>query len=182
MNGIKRKIIICVVIIISLLFFIGFPFYRAYSGYSEMKISDMNGDSKELAIITDEMILGESEYSAIGVHSSRKGAPASGIKGEYEELDFESGEFSCKRMSGVYVVNAFLSEGEQRVTYKVSSQVTSGNMRIVIAEDGGKFLHDIPIDEKHELTFETAKNKIYYLKVAAEDSEFEITVERSVDE
>ena len=138
-----------------------------------LHLEDKNGDDKTLCIMKDEDIEKCTEdYIAFGHTIFSTGLNASGVKGEYEDLDNEYTNFDIKLLSGLYIANVYLGEGEM-VSYQINSEVEKGNFKIMITDENKKILYEIPIDQETEISFLAEKGKMYYVKFAAESAKFE---------
>lgn len=187
-NGIKKQkkvflVVVVVVVCTSIAFGIAATiekFNRAMSRQYE----DKNGDSKELCIITNDIIEQYHEsYDAIGIHRYSEGLHASGVKNneidsDLDSYDNEYTEISIKQLSGLILCNAYLGTGKQ-VTYTVTSQVTKGNLKIVITDEVGRILYELPLDQESSISFVGENKKLYYLKFAGESAKFEATIVRT---
>lgn len=181
-NVTKKKIFfVCLIIVCSILIIssVVVIFIKKHEKEMSYQLEDKNGDeNKELAIITDEMIEAcWEDYHAYKRHVFRKTDGESGIVGEYEDCDSKYIETEIKMLTGVYICNAFLGDGET-VTYKIESKVSSGNLKIVITDETDKILYTIPIDSNETISFITEKSKTYYVKFVGERAEIDITVLR----
>ena len=159
---------------------IGFVAWRI-SVMANSQIEDINGDSKELAVITDEDIEAH-EYGCVTYMSgwSTTGSKASGVQGDYEEYDNENSRFTAKKMSGIGTVNAYLGNGAD-VTYVFESTVSRGNFRIVITDEDGKIIQTVPIDQKATVTISTQADKLYFVKYVGESAEIQVEMWRTAD-
>ena len=185
MSGINRKKIIIIISIVSVLIMIFFSAFRIIVRHKQIfseQVEDTNGDSKELCYLTDEMIETQFEsYHSYKYHYYRKGLNASGVEGKYEDCDVEYVETKFGMISGIYVSNAFLGDGN-KVSYRIKSRVDKGNMRIVITDDYGKILYDVPIDTDYTLDFVSEKGETYYVKFVTESAKIKVEIWRDVEE
>ena len=183
MRGIKKSILICIIVLISILLsvFSAVLFIRRHQQELALQLEDKNGDSKELCLITDEMIEEYTEdYRIIKRHVSTKSKNPSGVKGVFEECDCEYIKTKTGMLSGVYICNAYLGDGNE-LEYTIDSKVLSGNLKIVITDEDNKILYEVPIDSKETVSFVTEKSKIYYVKFVGESAELDITLLRNVN-
>ena len=175
--GLKRIIIIIVCIIIFLAIVGGWVGKHLYE--LSMQFDDLNGDDKSLAIITDDMINRYFEdYRAIRRTVSSKTNNEIRISGKYEDCDRSYVKTQIGMLSGIYISNAYKGI-DANVTYKIESSVKSGNLKIVITDEDNNILHDIPIDQKYEVTFFAYENKCYYVKFIGESADINIIIERT---
>lgn len=184
MSGIKsfKKIIICIALLLVVVAMCCFGVVRAYSKYQkelDLQIEDQNGDSKALYIITDEIIEGTTEnYRSIKRRVISKGNNQSGVTGKYEDCDSAYVENRFGMLSGLYISNAYLGQGED-VTYTIDSKVELGNLRIVITDETNAILYEVPIDSKEDISFFAEDGKVYYVKLAGESAKVDITISRN---
>lgn len=143
-----------------------------------LQIEDINGDSKELAVITDEVIEQWTEdYRTIMRRVFRRGDDPSGVEGKFKDYDYTEIENEIGKLSGIYVCTAYKGKGRE-VTYTIDSKVLEGNLRIVITNEENDIMYDVPIDSKETVTFVAEENKIYYVKFVGESAKLDITVTR----
>ena len=179
LNGIKKRRV-AVVICIAIFAAISFGIFSTVKGYQEakaMQIPDANGESKSLHYITDEMIKDNTQnYYSIKRYVIRKGE-RSGVEGYFKEEDRDYVRTRIQSLSGFYVCNAFLGDGNP-LALRVDSMVYSGNLRIVLTDEENNILYDIPIDKVSEIQFETDVSKLYYVKLIAESANLLVLLER----
>ena len=157
---------------------IGFVAWRI-SVMANSQIEDINGDSKELAVITDEDIEAH-EYGCVTYMSgwTTSGENTSGVRGIHEDDDNDYSRFTAKKMSGIGTVNAYLGNGAD-VTYVFESTVSRGNFRIVITDEDGKIIQTVPIDQKATVTISTQADKLYFVKYVGESVEIQVEMWRT---
>lgn len=179
LSGTKQRILfiaICGVALVALLvrivsMAIGFGQAKA------MQIPDKNGDSKDLCYLTDEMIKNNTQnYYSIRRSVWSKGND-SGVRGHFEKQDRDYIKTSFYSLSGFYVCNAFLGDGQpQKLT--INSTVSLGNLRIVVTDEENNILFEVPIDENYELLVPTEDSEVYYVKLIAESAKLIVSVDR----
>ncbi len=144
------------------------------------QIEDTNGDSKELAVITDADIQGGTYGCTMLVAStSSEGHNTSGVVGGHKEKDNDHNRLTVKKFSGIYVANVCRGNGSE-VTYIIESTVTSGNFKIVILDEDHQILQVVPIDEKATVTIPTEKGKLYSVTIVGESAEIKVELWRSM--
>lgn len=143
-------------------------------------IEDSNGESKELAVITDSDIQ-EGAYGSLFFMSSHesKGHNTSGVRGKYEDEDNDYSRLSAKKFSGIKTANVCKGTGAD-VTFTVEATVTNGNFKIVIMDEDNQILHVVPIDEKTTVTVSTEADKLYFVKYVGESAEINVELWRSM--
>lgn len=143
-------------------------------------IEDSNGESKELAVITDADIQSRS-YGSVSTmsSSSSRGYKASGVTGGYKEKDNTYSRLTAKKFSGVQIANVCKGNGSD-VTYIIESAVTAGNFKIVIMDDDNQIFHVVPIDEKATVTIPTEAGKLYFVTYAGESAQFKVELWRTM--
>ena len=176
----KRKVIIIVIIVLAaaaMAYISLFPHFEALIN----QIKDTNGaDDISPAILTEEELRQNpyaEKYYCLGAKFKHNTKTASGVNGEFEERDSDYYEIQFKKMSGVYIANAYLGSGNT-VTFEVDSKLTSGNLRIVITNESGEFLFDIDANTKDSVQFVSEEGKVYYLKFIGESATFTSVVTR----
>lgn len=182
----KKKLMIISIIVASIVFLVivgvvvGNLFLKYHKSQLENHVEDKNGSNKELATITDEKI--ESyvySYQIYKHHRMTKKGTLSGVKNDdVEEYDRDYVEVSTGLLTGVYIANAYLGNGDV-LTYRIESNVKSGNFKIVFTDDTNKILEEIPFDCDITFTYQTQKDKIYYLKLVGESAEIEFKLYRN---
>ena len=178
-----KKVLVIVLIIFAALLLVGLPVgFVAWrvSVMANRQIEDVNGDSKELAVFTDEDIQAD-DYGCVTYMSgwSSSGVNTSGVSGIYEDDDNDYSRFTAKKMSGIATVNAYLGDGND-VTYTVESTVSSGNFKIVITDEDGKIIQTVPIDQKATVTISAQAGKLYFVKYVGESAEIQVELWRTV--
>lgn len=143
-------------------------------------IEDTNGDSKELAVITDSDIQ-DNTYSSVMSMSSTysEGYNTSGVIGQYREEDDNHSRLSAKKFSGVRVANVCRGNGKE-VTYTIESTVSSGNFKIVILDEDHQILEVVPIDEKATVKISTEAGNLYFVTYAGESAEIKVELWRTM--
>ena len=167
----KDKIIIILIAVVFVGLISGFITWRVLRMMGK-QIEDVNGDSKEPAVITDRDIL-EDSFGCVSymISYSAEGKNASGVDDfRYEECDNRYSRLSIKKMSGIHIENVYLGNGLD-VTYTIDSTVSAGNFRIVITDEENHILHTIPIDQKATVTMPTEAGKLYFVKYVGESAE-----------
>ena len=181
LSGNSRKVWITIICVLYVLINIGiatFGFVSKHKKEMAFQLEDRNGDSKELCIITDEMIEQYSvDYHAIARRSSTKGE-TSGVKGHFKDRDYSYIRTRIRSLTGVYVCNAYLGTGTE-VTYSISSKVDRGNLKIVITDEDNIILFDVPIDSDENISFIAEDSKLYYVKFVGESAKLDIEVSRN---
>ena len=144
-------------------------------------IEDSNGDSKELAVITDADIQ-NGTYGSVCLMTStyREGYKDSGVTGGYKEEDNTHNRLTVKKFSGIQIANVCKGNGSD-VTYTIESTVSSGNFKIVIMDEENQILHVVPIDEKATVTVPTEKGKLYFVTYAGESAEIKVELWRAME-
>ena len=180
-----KKILLPILITLAALVTVALPVgYVAWrvSVMVNSQIEDVNGDSKELAVITDGDIEAH-EYGCVTYMSgwTASGENTSGVRGIHEDDDNDYSLFTAKKMSGIGTVNAYLGNGDD-VTYVFESTVSSGNFKIVITDEDGKILQTAPIDRKTTVTVSTQAGKLYFVKYVGESAELRVEMWRTAAE
>lgn len=166
-------VLVCLIIVVSVILF-----YKKHRLEMSYQLEDKNGESKELAIITDEMIsMYTEEYHAYRRRDSSKYHNRSGIEGPFEDCDSSYVKTNIRMLTGVYVANAYLGEGKE-VSYNINSTVKSGNLKIVITDEDNQILYNIPIDSNENVKFIANKDEIYYVKFVGERAQIEVEITR----
>ena len=149
-------------------------------GSESRHIEDSNGESKELAVITDADIQSGS-YRCIqrDTSSSSKGRGASGAYGIYRDKDNDYSRIAAKRFSGIQIANVCKGTGAD-VIYTVESTVSQGNFKIVITDEDYQILQAVPLDEKATVTVPTEKGKLYFVTYAGESAEIKVELWRTI--
>lgn len=144
------------------------------------QIEDTNGDSKELAVITDSDIQDGTYGSTMLVSSTySEGHNTSGVVGKHKEEDNDHNRLTVKKFSGIQIANVCKGNGSD-VTYTLESTVSSGNFKIVIMDEEHQILHVVPIDEKATVTVPTEKGKLYFVAYAGESAEIKVELWRTI--
>lgn len=144
-----------------------------------LQVPDENGESKELCYYTDEFIEDcYTDYRVIGRKVTSNDLTSSGVQGVYKDCDLAHNHTELGKLSGVYILNAYLGNGGV-VQYTIDSQVSEGNMRIVITDQDNRILYDVPIDEKATISFEAEKDAEYYVKLVGESAKVSLEMWRS---
>ena len=188
LNGIEKPankaiivalcLVLMVVILVIALILGGIKLYKEYQKVMERQVEDTNGDSIALCKITDEMIeCLEYEYYAIKHRTYSQGLNSSHVNGKHKEYDNSYTKTTMGLFSGVYLCNVYQGTGKN-VTYTVYTQLSKGNLRIVITNSNGEILKDIPVDGNGSITFRAEKEQLYFLKYVGESAEVVIEMER----
>ena len=176
-KGIKKILIIGALLLVILACAFAFAWKHQYE--LSMQFPDQNGESKELCSITREMIEQYTEdYRSIRRNVVSKGLKSSGVTGYYEDCDNDYTKTKIGLLSGIYVCNAYLGNGEN-VQYVIDSTVFEGNLLIALTDENDKILYEIPNDQVYELSFQTELGKIYYLKFIGESAHIDVEVQRN---
>ena len=145
----------------------------------KMQIEDKNGEDKTLCVITDEMIEAyDHTYYSIKHSIYCEGLNSSNIVGELEKFDNSYVKVRSKKLSGVYLCNVYLGDGEM-VNFSIKSSVAKGNFKIVFTDSKGKIIQTIPIDQTVDIQFMALSNELYFLKCVGESADFELEIIRS---
>lgn len=177
MSGIK-KLAICIIIII-IISIVVILFVARFLKELSMQIPDTNGINKELCYLSDLDIEScYTDYRAIKRNVYNEHANKSGIQGRYEQFDCEYTRSSFGKLSGIYILNAYLGDGDN-VSFTIDSKVKKGNLRIVITDEFNRILYDIPIDETAEVSFKTVKDATYYVKLIGESANISVELWRT---
>lgn len=175
-NGIKKILIIGTSLLVILA--CAFAFAWKYQYELSMQFPDQNGESKELCLITREMIEKYTEdYRSIRRNVISKQTNSSGVSGDYEDCDNEYTKTKIGLLSGIYVCNAYLGNGE-KVQYVIDSTVFEGNLLIALTDENNKILYEIPNDQVYEVSFQTELGKVYYLKFIGESAHIDVEIQR----
>lgn len=145
---------------------------------SSKHIEDLNGEDKALATITTEYIESKTQdYVSMRKSVTSKGLSSSGLSGKFEEVDNQYSKIVIGKLSGIYIGNAYLGNGET-VSYVIESTVSEGNFKIVITDETNKILYEIPIEQRYEISFVADSNKIYYVKLVGESAKISVEIWR----
>ena len=172
-----KKIFVFSIIAVVVILFLTTSVLRLIFG-PDGQIPDENGESKELCHFSDEDIEAcYADYRIIGRSVQSKGMGDSHVKGRLEEFDCSYSCTSFGKFSGIYILNAYLADGES-VAYTIDSEVLEGNLRIVITDEENQILYDVPIDQKVTLSVETEKNATYCVKLVGESAKVKLELFR----
>ena len=134
-----KKIFVFSIIAVVVILFLTTSVLRLIFG-PDGQIPDENGESKELCHFSDEDIEAcYADYRIIGRSVQSKGMGDSHVKGRLEEFDCSYSCTSFGKFSGIYILNAYLADGES-VAYTIDSEVLEGNLRIVITDEENQIL------------------------------------------
>ena len=176
MSGIKKNLVIfgCITTLI-----LGASLFSTrFLNELEMQIPDKNGANKELCHFSDEDIENcYTDYRVIKRKVFNEECNTSGIQGRYEDCDSNYNHTALGKLSGIYILNAYLGTGAT-VQYTIESQVSAGNLRIVITNEHNQILYDVPIDEKATVSFDAAKDATYYVKLIGESAKVSLELWR----
>lgn len=125
-------------------------------------IEDANGEQDTaLATLTDAELTAKAPSSGTTVS----------VRSEVNGQD----TLKVKKFSGVDVLDSVrVKEGTARVTFTVSTALTSGNLYVYVYKDG-KILGNLSICEGATLALESPAAGEYELRVAGESAEFTVT-------
>ena len=179
---ISKRLIIILGIALILIPSIIFSSIQRYKTELSLQLKDTNGESKELCYLTDDEFIEQisEDYRSIKRSVLTKGNEPSGAEGYFAEKDFPYIETKISMLSGIYICNSYLGNGSE-VTYHITSEISSGNMRIIITDEMNKVLYEIPIDSEKTVTFVAENNKLYHVKFIAESAKLHVTVSRTVE-
>lgn len=179
MLGIKKKFVL-VLLICLIIASIIFVFVARHQYELSLQLPDNNGKNKSLCIITNEMIESYTEeYNAIKSSVLSKGSNSSNLSGVFEDCDNEYSKLKFGMLTGVYVANACLGNGNN-IVYTIHSTVNSGNFKMVITDEANKILQEIPIDGEYSVTIPSESGKTYYFKLVGERANVEVAVTRAM--
>ena len=156
------------------------------------KIDDTNGEADtRLSQITDEELYGHSMgWNATGLktHSRRNVARTSNYyanEGFRETDDYDYYEVGCKSASGTTnLIATKLNDGD-KVVFEVKSQISSGNLKVVLLKRGEKtneLVYEFETGKTDTFKLTSDGFGIYYVRAGVESFGGEIVVTREVSE
>lgn len=69
---------------------------------------------------------------------------------------------------------------DDTVIFTVASELTKGNLRIVLLDDAGQLIHDFAIGGEDSVTVTGALDRTYEIRIAGESAEFRIKASRTM--
>lgn len=151
-----KKLLLCVAMLLAMVML---PACDA----SILPIEDTNGEADTtLATLTD------SDLTDPAPQVIKRGAKQSNKKGICT--------LNVKQMSGVEVLYSFHADSEQTYRFKVTSSLTSGNLRLFAVADGA-IIADIPIGKEQDVTISSISG-VTSLRAAAESAAFSVEIRR----
>lgn len=150
-------------------------------------IEDTNGEEdKSLAVITDYK-LSQSISGSISVGNSRKSGSQSiyrasdGTNLSDDEYDFDNIEFSFTRLNGTQkAMITYLKKG-QKLTIKISSNISKGNFTGVLLDPDKVILKKIAADEDAVISITAEIEGDYKFIIAGESAEGSIKINRTYE-
>ena len=129
--------------------------------------------------LSSEDIINDESASVFAVSRKYKSGTKTGVDGASKYEDSDRVQFKCKKMTGIMRVSA-TKVSDCTLTIDVSSEISSGNAKIVVICDD-EILDYIEFGQEKTLTYEVIGEHIYSVKILAEEAELEITVEREIN-
>ncbi len=148
--------------------------------FSFNHIQDTNGKLTNLVTIDieeeikKEVTLYKSNYSTL-----RCSGGSTGIKGELKEVDRDTIKYSTKKISGVKTLQATLMNNGESLSIKVNSNLTMGNLVIVIVDSNNNIIKEVTLNEEEIVNITSTEEGIYKVICGAESAKFDVVIQRS---
>ena len=179
----KKKIFIILgisFVALWILFFAGFSAYRIIKiiKLKDDELPDLNGpEDYSLYLLSEEEVVKTYDYVAFLTSEGQYGE-STNVDKDHKYYDYDKVNFQAKHFSGVKVLQA-TNISDDYCTFKINSEVNSGNFDIVIIVDGE--LHSkVDINQETIISLEGIKDKTVLVKIAGESAECRIEVERNI--
>ena len=141
-------------------------------------ISLIKEDGRNKPRLTDKRItLKKERYRAFRKRAIYEGF-GSGIIGEFSERDSERAKVRFSRLTGTYVCNAYLGNGNA-VDYNLWVEYKSGELRIILTDENGKIIFELTPKARSGVSFIAKHSETYYLKIAGNKAYVDVRLERS---
>ena len=145
-----------------------------------LSIADINGDnSNQLAIITDEQLLSDSDNYQVFLYSGAKSGDRSDVHGQLEEQDYSNISHTFGKLSGVMTVQATTTESDQ-IVLDIASEIEFGNLEFAIIVDGNIYRR-VNANASEKIIIANAAKKEVIVKVGAESAKGKIHITRDLD-
>lgn len=174
----KPVILLCIILLGSVMVSLFLLLEMFFS--PTINIEDTNGiNNTNLTMITiDEILSSSDEYSAKIVTFSNSGEQTN-VTGRLKGVDYDRCSFSSKKISGVKTLQATKSNSES-MTLEIQSNLTAGNMAIIIMIDGNYHSH-VKLNQTDTIVLDDIAGKTVLIKLAAESAQVEVLVSRSIN-
>ena len=141
-------------------------------------IPDQNGpDHYELAVLTQEDILSETQSHVSSGSRFFKSGKSTNLQGKMSEVDWDNIEFSVRRFSGVKTIHATKSTGST-LKLMIQSELQSGNAELVVIVDGAYYC-TVGANTTEYVVIRQALGKQVEVRLAGESAEIEVKIQRS---
>ena len=140
-------------------------------------IEDINKESTELAVITQEDVITESWFVANWSNTDLTGNQTQ-VNQLFDQYDYDTINRSIKKLSGVMILQATQVESGT-VTLQVETKLLEGNAELYVVIDG-QIYTQLPLNEVNQITLTDVDNKLILVKLAAESANVQISVSRII--
>ena len=147
-------------------------------GKLKVEIKDKNGDDTGLAVIKDSDICAN-DYESYCFVYGYSGDNVTSMPGEDDDFQDNSNvEVMAKTpYSGVGVIMRTYGR-DDTINFTVTSELTKGNLRIVLLDEDMQIIHDFALGGEDSFTVTGALGKVYEIRIAGESAEFTIEASR----
>ncbi len=142
-------------------------------GKLKVEIKDKNGDDTALAVLNDEDIRSENYKSYCFIYGYSGDDVKSFPDGDGFRDNSKVEVLAKTPYSGVGVIMRTYGR-DDTVIFTVASELTKGNLRIVLLDDAGQLIHDFAIGGEDSVTVTGALDRTYEIRIAGESAEFRI--------
>ena len=145
------------------------------------KIEDTNGpDDYSVVTITEEEIKNavRSDYRSFVSGQSSDGEHSDVEDRALEDVDYDSTGYVANSLNGILIANATKTD-KDKVSLEITSEVYAGNAQIFVFIDD-ELYGVIEINKTRRVVLTDVAGKTVYVKVACEDAQISIDVERKI--
>ncbi len=179
-KSVRKDILIVILICVAVIGFVVWRLLSAMLYYRNNSFADTNGVTDfSLTTLTLENILDEWYGYTMFASGSYGEGGSTNVDHEWEDEDRDRRSMHAKSFSGVTVLQATKTDYET-LTLDITSNVESGNFRIVITVDGAYYC-DVEVNKTTQVVLNDIKNKTVLIKLAGESAKFRAEVSRTYE-
>jgi hypothetical protein len=152
-----------------------------FSLFNYKHIEDTNGAVTNLETIhlSDKDVTNRIRYLESFSGHTYSGSQ-SGVKGKFDEQDYDFMKYKTKKFSGVKVVHATKVKNHMKLVLEIESELKSGNLEIIVVGPNHELIEQVEINSKKQIVINSTIEGDYLIIIGGESAQYRLEIKRYI--